>query len=93
MMLEPRQVLDRYYPEVRAWLIQIAAVMDRYERAGGGDGDERLRQYREALKVLQSPGDDRAERIQVIYSDPYEGSGAEGRGPRGPTPVSLGPGP
>jgi hypothetical protein len=72
MMPGPRQVLDRYYPEVRAWLIQIAAVMDRYERAGGGEGDERLRQYREALKVLQSTGaDDRAERIQMIYSDPY----------------------
>ena len=73
-MLKPQQVLDRYYPEVRAWLIQIAAVMDRYERAGGAAGsDERLRQYHEALKVLQSTGaDDRAERIQMIYSDPYE---------------------
>jgi len=71
-MLEPRQVLDRYYPEVRAWLIQIAAVMDRYDRAGGGDADERIRYYREALKVLQtSTTDDRAERIQMIFSDPY----------------------
>ena len=71
-MLEPRQVLDRYYPEVRAWLIQIAAVMDRYDRAGGGDADERLRHYREALKVLQtSTTGDRAQRIQMIFSDPY----------------------
>lgn len=74
-MLEPKQVLDRYYPEVRAWLIQIAAVMDRYERAGGNPGagnDERLARYREALKVLQTAeADDRAERIQMIYSDPY----------------------
>ena len=71
-MLQSEKVLDRYYPEVRAWLIQIAAVMDRYERAGGGEADERLRQYREALKVLQTAdADNRAERIQMIYSDPY----------------------
>lgn len=71
-MLTVAQVLDRYYPEVRAWLIQIAAVMDRYERAGGGQSDDRLAKYREALKVLNSVGaDDRAQRIQMIYSDPH----------------------
>jgi hypothetical protein len=77
-MLEPRKVLDRYYPEVRAWLIQIAAAMDRYDRAcaaaeNGQTGDPRLDLYQQALKVLQSRGrPDRAEKIQVIFSDPYE---------------------
>ena len=77
-MLEPTQVLNRYYPEVRAWLIQIAAVMDRFDRAcaaadNGSAADPRLELYQQALKVLQSRGrPDRAERIQMIFSDPYE---------------------
>lgn len=75
-MLDETQVLDRYFPEVRAWLIQTAAAVDRYERAGGEpatSGDERLRMYREALAVLSdsAKSSDRAERIQMIFSDPY----------------------
>lgn len=89
-MLNSQQVLDRYYPEVRAWLIQIAAVMDRYDRAraaegeadGGGDGgaDPRLEHYRAALKVLASDEAtaDRARQIQMIYSEPA-GPPAESR--------------
>lgn len=74
-MLTRKQVLDRYYPEVRAWLIQIAAVMDRYDRAaedGDAGEDERLALYREALKVLaeEEGTGDRARKVQMIYSDP-----------------------
>lgn len=76
-MLTRKQILDRYYPEVRAWLIQIAAVMDRYDRAADDPAapageDERLRLYREALKVLaeEEGTADRARKVQMIYSDP-----------------------
>lgn len=73
-MLDRQQVLDRYFPEVRAWLIQIAAVMDRHERANDAatDADPRLAMYRESLEVLAGGGDDHAERIQRIFSDPVE---------------------
>lgn len=77
-MLTRKQVLDRYYPEVRAWLIQIAAVMDRYDRAPADatetEADPRLADYHEALKVLASTDPqtqaDRARQIQMIYSEP-----------------------
>jgi hypothetical protein len=73
-MLSPQQVLDHYFPEVRAKLIEIAAVLDRYERAGGKghSADARLRQCAESLSVLSGAGGkaDRAERIQRIFSDP-----------------------
>lgn len=73
-MLSPQQVLDAYFPEVRAKLIEIAAAMDRYDRAGGkpNPADLRLRQYAESLNVLTSPAarTDRAEKIQRIFSDP-----------------------
>ncbi|MEX2672809.1 MAG: hypothetical protein WD294_11945 [Phycisphaeraceae bacterium] len=74
-MLTRKQVLDRYYPEVRAWLLQIAAVMDRHDRAEDAEptaDDPRLKQYHEALKVLAEDKSDadRARMIQLIYSDP-----------------------
>jgi hypothetical protein len=69
-MLTPRQVLDSYFPEVRAKLIEIAAVMDRLDRAGQPGADERLKQYAESLKVLTSSTQpNRAEKIQLIFSD------------------------
>lgn len=74
-MLRSDQVLDRYFPEVRAWLIQIAAVMDRHDRAADADvtrSDARLEQLRASLEVLRSEGPrtDRAAMIQRIFSDP-----------------------
>ncbi|MDH3585341.1 MAG: hypothetical protein OER86_14155, partial [Phycisphaerae bacterium] len=68
-MLSSEQVLDDYYPQVRAWLIQIGAVLDRYDRAGGGlDADQRLRRYHQSLQILASADGDRAEQIQRLFS-------------------------
>jgi hypothetical protein len=77
-MLSGKQVLDDYFPEVRAWLIQIAATMDRFERSADGDAnaptaadDERLAQYQKAIELLASAGvSNRAEQVQLIFSDP-----------------------
>jgi len=73
-MLDKQQVLDRYFPETRAWLIQIAAVLDRHDRAAGNtEGDERLTNFQKSLEVLADPqAEDRAERIQRIFSDPID---------------------
>ncbi len=72
-MLKPEQILDLYFPEVRAWLIQAAAVMDRLDRAEGPsmEADPRLDLYRRSLDVLAAPGrsTDRAKRVQEIFSD------------------------
>ena len=69
-MLSSENVLEKYFPEARARLIQLAAMLDRYERCGGSD-DPRLDQLRQALVVLQSTGNEtRAQRIQMIFSDP-----------------------
>jgi len=73
-MLTSEQTLERYFPEVRAWLIQIAATMDRLDRAAGDDAlpeDERLVQFYKSLEVLADKDHDadRAEKIQMIFSD------------------------
>lgn len=68
------QVLDRTYLEVRCKLLDIAACLDRIERAADIDevsGDLRLVQIREGIALLQAAQADRAERIQMLFSDPY----------------------
>ena len=67
-------ILDRIYLEVRAKLLEVAASLDRIDRADDADAvlpDPRLKQIHEAIEILQSDRDDRAERIQMLFSDPY----------------------
>ena len=71
--MSARQVMDAYFLETRAKLIEIAANLDRVDRAADLAelrGDMRLTFIAEALKVLESPGAGRAERIQRLYSKP-----------------------
>jgi len=66
-------VLDREFLEIRARVLEIAAALDRLDRADGPPtGDSRLAAIARALEVLQSSDSDRAERVQLIFSIPYE---------------------
>lgn len=69
-----QQVLDRHYLEIRCGLLDLAAALDRLERSDGfaeANQDARLGKLREGLQILLTPGDDRAERIQLLFSDEY----------------------
>lgn len=69
------QVLDRHYLEVRCKLLEVAATLDRITRAEGAAAlasDPRLNQFQQAIQILADEGDHRAERIQMLFSDPYE---------------------
>jgi hypothetical protein len=73
--------LDRVYLEVRCKLLDVAAMLDRIERLDGDSiaaDDPRLLQFREALAVLSREGTDRAERIQMLFSDPYVANWSRG---------------
>lgn len=65
------QVLDLYFIEARSKLIDVAAFLDRVERAGGSD-DYRVRAFREALGALVAEGEGvrRAENVLLAFSDP-----------------------
>ena len=68
-------VLDREFLEVRARVLEIAAALDRLERADGPPaGDPRVAAIQKSIDVLQTGGGDRAERVQLIFSLPYENS-------------------
>jgi hypothetical protein len=69
------QVLDRDFFEVRSKILEIAASLDRIDRAPAHHGDHpdpRLSHVRQALDALREPGPDRAETIQLIFSLAYD---------------------
>ena len=70
-MLQRSEVLDLYFIDVRSRLIDIAAFLDRVERADGED-DFRLHAFRRALAAVAGapPGTNRAERALLELSDP-----------------------
>jgi len=67
-------VLDRVYLEIRCKLLDVAASLDRVARAEGGENvqaDPRLAQIRKGIEILSANGIDRAEKIQMLFSDAY----------------------
>ena len=70
-MTDKKKILDLYFLDARARLIDIAAFMDRVDRADGGD-DFRYDAFRAALKALESEKQDRARKVLLAFSDPTE---------------------
>lgn len=71
--LDAPEVLNREFLEIRARLLQVAASLDRLDRADGSvETDQRLAKILQALEILASNEADRAERIQLLFSRPYE---------------------
>ena len=69
------RVLDEQFLEIRAKLIEIAANLDRIDRAENADDlsdDVRMQQIRRAIEQLLESGSGRAEQLQLIFSLPYE---------------------
>ena len=64
-----QQVLDLYFMDARAKLIDLGAFLDRVERAPGGE-DFRMKAFRAALAELSAGDPDRARRVLLSLSDP-----------------------
>ena len=64
-----QQILDLYFLDARSKLIEIAAFLDRVERAEGKD-DFRMKAFRHALVELTQPGKKKTEGALLAYSDP-----------------------
>jgi hypothetical protein len=77
--MDRRQLLDLYFVDARARLIDIAAFLDRLERADSVE-DFRADAFLQALRELDNPGADRARRVLLALSDPTEEPIAEASG-------------
>jgi hypothetical protein len=72
---EALEVLDRDFLETRGKILEIAAVLDRIDRAPAHlhlHPDPRTGQIRQALEALCEPGPGRSETIQLIFSLEYD---------------------
>ena len=63
------QVLDLYFMDARCKLIELAAFLDRVDRAEGED-DFRIEALREAMKSLAAKQPSRATSVLMALSDP-----------------------
>ena len=71
--LSSQQILDREFLPIRAKILEIAASLDRMQRAEGDVAeDPRLLQLQTAMDKLKNEDHDRAEQIQLLFSRPYQ---------------------
>jgi hypothetical protein len=63
-----QEVLDLYFMDARCKLIELAAFLDRVDRASGND-DFRITEFRKALRELDGQTG-RAEKVLLALSDP-----------------------
>jgi hypothetical protein len=68
-MPQKKQLLDLQFIEARHKLLDLAAFLDRIDRAEG-EGDFRIEALRAALPVLLESRGDRAKAILETLSDP-----------------------
>jgi hypothetical protein len=72
-MLDAKQNLDQYFLEMRWRCLSLAADLDRIQRADGGGkllkDNSQLATLRRAIGVLLEDSADRAERVQMLFSD------------------------
>lgn len=64
-----QQILDLYFMDARCKLIDLAAFLDRVERADGED-DFRMDAFRNALTELSKGNKEKAKQVLLAFSDP-----------------------
>lgn len=71
--LSAPDLLEREFLILRAKALELGAGLDRLERAAGDvSRDPRYVNLQKALQELQQPGTDRAERLQLLFSLPFD---------------------
>ncbi len=76
------QIFERFFLESRSKLLDLAATFDRLDRAEGSvANDPRRAKLEAALRLLLDGQPDRAERLQVLFSRPYDPDWAAGFAP------------
>jgi hypothetical protein len=71
--LSAPEVLNREFLDIRSKILDLAAALDRLERAEGSVADDpRAQRLREALAVVLDQQADRAEQVQMVFSRPYD---------------------
>jgi hypothetical protein len=75
-MRNAKQTLDEQFLEMRWRCLSLAADLDRVQNAPGGqeliNSDVRMSQLKSALTLLGESQANRAEKVQLLFSDPIQ---------------------
>lgn len=67
------EILNRDFLEMRAKIIELAAMRDRIDRAEGSVRcDPRMEKILQAIRQLADDEPDRAEQVQRLFSNAYD---------------------
>jgi hypothetical protein len=71
-LLTPTQLVDEYFVENRNRVLEVAAFLDRIDRADPAvaASDFRMQVFVDAIASLTTAGPDRLAHIQMLLSDP-----------------------
>ena len=67
--MNQEEIIDRYFLEHRAKVIDIAAFLDRVDRCKDDGNDFRIEALHRCIEELSSDMEGRAERILLLLSD------------------------
>lgn len=68
-----KDVLEADFLALRARILEVAAGLDRFDRAvGDWPGDPRRTRLDEAIRILLTDEPERAEQVQLLFSRPYD---------------------
>jgi hypothetical protein len=66
-------VLEADFLSLRAKILEVAAGLDRFDRADGAEpNDPRRQRLDEAIKLLLSDEPERAEQVQLLFSRAFD---------------------
>jgi hypothetical protein len=66
------QILDSEFLVIRAKILEVAAALDRIDRAGEVVSDPRLAKLGEAVNLLLAKEGNRAEEVQLLFSREFD---------------------
>ena len=78
--MNSNEILDREFLEIRAKILEVAAALDRLERADGDiSNDPRMKLISDGIKLIADTHTDaaRAEKIQLLFSREYDANWLE----------------
>ena len=71
--MSAQEVLEREFLEIRAKILELAASLDRLDRGSGTvTPDARYARIQQGVSMLLEEEPGRAERVQLLFSRPYE---------------------
>ena len=66
------QILEQEFLLARAKILELAATLDRIDRAGGNvDQQPQMQLLRRGFAILSGGGNERAEQVQLLFSREY----------------------